>query len=96
MKKQLVYLIALLLLQTSCDRVFTMSGHVIDELGNSTKVNIIARTKLYTWYRYSTHYVSDLSGPVFGSGTCGNSQRIRRPILEFKTNCNSSQQCLYY
>ena len=49
---------------------------VIDELGNSTKVNIIARTKLYTWYRYSTHYVSDLSGPVFGSGTCGNSQRI--------------------
>ena len=38
MKKQLVYLIALLLLQTSCDRVFTMSGHVIDELGNPISV----------------------------------------------------------
>lgn len=50
MKKQLVYLIALLLLQTSCDRVFTMSGHVIDELGNPINNAKIVTSEKETLY----------------------------------------------
>mgnify|MGYP000843671203 FL=1 len=64
MKKQLVYLIALLLLQTSCDRVFTMSGHVIDELGNPINNAKIVTSEKETLYSDSLGYfMLNLYGP---------------------------------
>ena len=65
MKKNLFYLFSLLILTTSCDRAFVMSGKIIDEINGKpiNKAKIISSEKLVTYSDSLGVFKIDRFGP---------------------------------